>query len=106
MIFGSRWLNFFGVNDTLRCPNGHRFAVMDMWSDERDLICSHKGANGVSDCDRRLWVIGGAFRIHGKAQVIVCEISAEEMRYLKSSRLDADGTLNYLGMRLDYGETG
>jgi hypothetical protein len=100
-----RWVGMFGIDEKLRCPVGHPFATQDVWSDEDDLVCDHRASRESAPCGRMLWLIGGAMRLRGKAVVIVCEVSAREMQHLKTSKLDCDSTLRFLGLRTDLKET-
>lgn len=91
-----RWVGVFGLDEPLLCPYGHQFATIDVWSDERDLACNEKGKDGRNCCPALLYVLGGALRLRGKAVVIVCEVSAVELKYLKNSKMNVEEIMRFL----------
>lgn len=99
------WL--WPANQPLRCGpkrDGrvyHRFSDHLSWSDGC-LRCDHRGADGLPDCNRLVYFVGGNFRIAGTdtPTFVVAIVSHAEMRYMREQRMTAQQAIEYLGIGL------
>lgn len=93
-----RWHHYFESIDNLTCPEGHPLPAIDVWSDDKDLVCDHRSARGAAPCGRMVWVVGIERRLRSKSVLYVIEISSQELQHLKTAGLSWDDQLVYLGL--------
>jgi hypothetical protein len=97
----------FGVDDEgklvppdLHCPHGHRIPWEYAFHEAGYPRCPHRGRNGASDCNARLFVqFFGRTSKKSPPLMFIAEITYEELAHVLEERLDVFEILSYLGLR-------
>lgn len=88
------------VPPALHCPHGHRIPWENAFHEAGYPRCPHKGKNGLSDCNARLFIqFFARTSKHAPPMMFVVSIEYEELAHVLEERLDVFEILSYLGLR-------
>lgn len=89
----------------LRCgpepgPVSHRLGDQLVWMDGC-LRCDKRTENGGQLCNRLIYLLGGGLVTTRGARIyVLTHVTPDELRHMKSERLDWEATVGYLGIGL------
>lgn len=99
--YSCRPWRIFTADERLVCPSGHRLDDPLVWS-YGGFRCTHKGANGRSDCGRVVLVLAGGMRdLQNRPVSVLIEVTPAELRHMKAERMDVAAMLAFLALPLE-----
>ena len=97
---GMRRMAIVPADETLRCPDGHRFRDPLVW-DHGVLRCTQRTRDGTPCCNKTVYLVGGGLMsVQGEPFYVLAEVSNDEVAEMRRRRMRLPECIRFLG--LDY----